>query len=130
MPFIAPDRATATECDVFVPCAVGGILNAASIAEMSCRAVAGSANNQLLEPEDAARLAARHILYAPDFVANVGGAMAITGIEALGWTTDQAEKEVGEYVLRTLHRIFDTAEAEGISTDEAARRIAEEHLRP
>jgi glutamate dehydrogenase/leucine dehydrogenase len=34
------------------------------------------------------------ILYAPDYVINVGGAMAIIGIEILGWTPARAENEL------------------------------------
>jgi leucine dehydrogenase len=62
---IAPDRVLETEVDVYSPCAVGGTLNAESIPRLACRAVAGCANNQLAEPEDAERLQERGILYAP-----------------------------------------------------------------
>jgi leucine dehydrogenase len=104
------------------------ILNVATIPLLRCAAVVGSANNQLAEPEDAARLRARSILYAPDYVANVGGAMAVPGIELMGWTPERARDEVTGFVKDTLARIFDMASAEDITTDEAARRIAEEHL--
>ncbi len=129
VPFVEPEIALTAACDVLVPCALGGVLNSESIAQLRCAAVAGSANNQLAEDTDGDRLRRRGILYAPDFVAGVGGAMAISGIEALGWTVEQAETEVAAYVRRTLLRIFDMAEAEDISTHEAARRLAEENLR-
>jgi leucine dehydrogenase len=129
VPFIAADGVLEADCDVLTPCALGGVLNEQSIPLLRCAAVAGSANNQLAEEADGDRIRGRGILYAPDFVASVGGAMAISGIEALGWATDQAEREVADYVPRTLHRIFDVADAEDISTNEAARRLAEEHLR-
>ena len=60
-------------CDVFAPCALGGILNSSSIAELQTRIVAGGANNQLAEPLDGQRLHDRGILYAPDYVINAGG---------------------------------------------------------
>lgn len=128
VPFVAADRAVATECDVFAPCALGGILNATTIPDLRCAAVAGSANNQLGEEADGDRLRHHDILYAPDFVINVGGAMAMPGIETLGWTPDRAQAEVASYVPATLRRVFDAAAAEGISTHEAARRIATERL--
>jgi glutamate dehydrogenase/leucine dehydrogenase len=68
------------------------------------------------------------ILYAPDYVVNVGGAMGIPGIELSGWSHAEAEERVAECVRHALQRIFEMAEAEGITTDEAARRIADEHL--
>jgi leucine dehydrogenase len=89
--------------------------------------VVGAANNQLAEAEDAERLRAAGILYAPDFVVNAGGAIAITGIEALGWSREKAEREV-EGIAGTLSGILDLADREGITTDAAARRIAAQRI--
>ena len=58
---------------------------------------------------------------------NAGGAIAITGQEALGWTAERARGEVLR-IGATLGRIFDLAAAEGITPDAAARRIAEQRL--
>jgi leucine dehydrogenase len=127
--FIPPEAISAADCDVFAPCALGAILNATTIAQLKCRIVAGGANNQLGVPEDAERLHARGILYAPDYVINAGGAMALLGIETMGWSYEQAEREVVAGIQRTLRQIFVTAKAEGITTEAAARRIAEERLR-
>ncbi len=66
----------ATECDIYAPCAVGATLNPRTIDQLRCRAVVGSANNQLAADSDATRLKERGILYAPDFIANGGGALA------------------------------------------------------
>jgi leucine dehydrogenase len=66
-----------TPCDLFAPCAVGGILDRDSIPRLSCRIVAGSANNQLATLEDGQRLHDRGIVYAPDYVINAGGALAL-----------------------------------------------------
>lgn len=126
--FIPVEEVCKAECDVLAPCAFGGVLNETTIPQLRCRVVAGGANNQLAHLQDAERLRARGILYAPDYVVNVGGAMAIPGIETLGWSQVEAEEKVVKSVRCALQRIFEMAEAEGITTDEAARRIAEEHL--
>lgn len=126
--FVAPEEVFATPCDIFAPCALGGVLNAETIPRLLCRAVVGAANNQLAEVEDAARLQSSGILYAPDFVVNAGGAIAITGIESLGWSVERAEKEV-RGIAETLSRVFELAEAEGLTTEAAARRLAEKRLR-
>lgn len=78
-----------TRCDVYAPCAVGATVNAETIPNLACRIVAGSANNQLAEPEDAGRLLERGILYAPDYIINGGGATAF-GLMAQG-TDGEAE---------------------------------------
>ena len=126
--FIPAEEVYRTECDIFAPCALGAVLNADTISQLKCRVVAGGANNQLADPADAKRLLDRDILYAPDYVINVGGAMAILGMETQGWARDQAEKEVVENVQRVLRQVFELAATEGITTETAAARIAEERL--
>jgi glutamate dehydrogenase/leucine dehydrogenase len=127
VPFVDPAAVLQTPCDVLAPCALGGVLDGGSIPRLQCRAVAGAANNQLGEPEDAERLRARGILYAPDFVINAGGAVGITGQESLGWSTERARREVLR-IGSNLERVFSLAEARGITTDAAARQVAEERL--
>jgi leucine dehydrogenase len=117
-----------TDCDIFAPCALGGILNADTIPQLKCRAVAGSANNQLERQEDAERLHLKNILYAPDYVINVGGVMAILGLEILGWTREKAESEVVLSIRRILRQIIESAAADGMTTEAAARKIAAERL--
>jgi len=117
-----------TPCDVFAPCALGGVLNQQSIPLLRCRVIAGAANNQLAHPADAERLHARGILYAPDFVVNLGGAAAITGRETMGWSEDEANRQVINAIRSALHQVFRIAADEGISTTAAALRLAQARL--
>ncbi len=126
--YVPPDDIFDVECDIFSPCALGGVLNQANIARLKCRGIAGAANNQLAAPEDAARLRERGITYAPDFCINIGGAMAITGMELLNWTREDANRRVVEAVEKTLKETLDLAARERITTDAAARRIARQRL--
>jgi leucine dehydrogenase len=126
---VPPDGALELECDVYAPCALGATLNAETIPALRCRVVAGGANNQLATPEDGERLRERGILYAPDFVINAGGAMHGIGLEQLGWREDELERRV-EGIGETLTRIFEWADREGITTDEAAELLAAERLSP
>jgi leucine dehydrogenase len=113
-----------TECDLFAPCAVGGILNPESIARLRCRAVVGSANNQLRTLEDAARLRERDILYAPDFICNAGGVLGAIGLEANGWTREEARQRIATMIPQSLHDIFATAKREGKTTEDVAQHLA------
>ncbi len=126
--FIPAEAVYETECDVFAPCALGGVLNEKTISQLRCRAVAGGANNQLASPEDAERLRSRGVLYAPDYVVNSGGAIGVIGIEMLGWSRQRAEKEITSSVRHTLRRIFELATKEGLTTEAVARRVAEARL--
>jgi leucine dehydrogenase len=124
---VPADTVLDTECDVYAPCAVGGTLSLETAPRLRCRIVAGSANNQLAEPEAAELLREHGILYAPDFVINVGGAVAIVGLEQLGWderALDAALRQIGE----TLRHVYERADAQAISTAAAAELLAEERL--
>jgi leucine dehydrogenase len=124
---VPADAALVTACDVYAPCALGATLSAESIPGLRCRVVAGAANNQLATPEDGERLRAAGILYAPDYLINSGGALHGIGLERLGWDADRLEREV-EGIGSTLAGIYETAESQGISTGEAAERLASERL--
>ncbi len=119
--------ATVIECDVFAPCALGGVLNERSIPRLRCAVVAGSANNQLASPEDAERLTEAGILYAPDYVINAGGALHGIGLEVFKWTQETLERRL-QGIGKTLTQLFMTADAEEITTEESAARMAAERL--
>ena len=68
-----PDTALDLECDVLAPCALGPVIEPRTRPRLKCRAVCGAANNQLAGLDVDDTLAARGVLYAPDFVVNAGG---------------------------------------------------------
>lgn len=111
----------ATSCDVYAPCAVGATLDRETIATLRCRVVAGAANNQLAEAEDADRLHERGILYAPDYVINAGGAIAIGQLERDA--TDDRRRERVTAIGDTLGEIFKEAASGQESPVRAARRL-------
>lgn len=114
-------------CDVLAPCALGGILDAATIASLRCRIVAGAANNQLATEADGERLRAAGILYAPDFVMNAGGVLHVVALEMRGWSREQLDAALAG-IGSTLEEVFRLAEAQGIATNVAAERLAERRL--
>lgn len=115
-------EAIRTDCDVYAPCAVGGTLSAESIPQLRCLVVAGSANNQLAEPEDAERLHARGILYAPDYVINAGGVIQLLGLEDEGWDEPQLQAGLAR-IGDTVRRLYAISEREGVTPAEAAERV-------
>ena len=120
---VGVDEVIGTECDIYAPCATGGVLNEETIPRLRCRAVAGSANNQLASPQDASRLRDAGIVYAPDYVVNAGGVIHLAGYETLGWDDAKMADRL-EGIGDTLAGIFATADREQITTDAAAERIA------
>ena len=116
-----------TQCDVLAPCATGGVINARTIPQLRCRIIAGAANNQLEKSEDADLLSRQGIAYAPDFVINAGGVLHGGGLEELGWSCETLDSRLSG-IGDTVYEIFQRADREHVSTDTAARRLAEMRL--
>ena len=70
---VEPDKIAEVACDIFSPCALGGVVNPETIRNMKATIICGAANNQLHASEDAETLRQKEILYVPDYVANAGG---------------------------------------------------------
>lgn len=115
-----------TVCDVYAPCSVGATLSETTIPKLRCRVVAGAANNQLQEPADAARLLARGIVYAPDYVVNGGGAVSLALVDD-GVDFPQITEAVNRMDER-LSLIFREAATRRESPVEAARRLVDAKL--
>lgn len=124
---VHPDDILQTDADVYSPCAVGGTLDLDSASRLRCAVVAGSANNQLAQPEAADVLTKRGILYAPDYVINAGGAIGVAGIEQLGWSADEVNAAL-EGIGETLREVYRRSAEQGISTAAAAEAIVEARL--
>jgi leucine dehydrogenase len=124
---VAATDVIGTGCDVFSPCATGRVLTAETIPHLRCRIVAGAANNQLGDRHDGERIRDAGILFAPDFVVNAGGVIHLAGSETLGWDAVTLAKRL-EGIGDTLLEVFASAERDGISTQAAAQRLAEERL--
>ncbi|MFL5845823.1 MAG: Glu/Leu/Phe/Val family dehydrogenase [Solirubrobacteraceae bacterium] len=126
--WVAPDKALSLPVDVFAPCALGGVLTDESVAALQAPVVAGAANNQLADDTVAEQLAGRGILWAPDFVANAGGIINIAvELERGGYDPKRAKARV-RGIGDTMRRIFDEAEAHGVTPLAAAMEIARVRL--
>lgn len=120
------DRIHAVAADLFSPCALGAGLNARTIPELAAKYVCGAANNQLETEADGARLAARGIVYAPDYVVNAGGIINVSA-EYLGESAAAVDARIRAIAPR-LMRILAAAKAENIPPHEAADRAVREKL--
>jgi leucine dehydrogenase len=114
------------DANVFSPCALGGVINEATLTRLKFDIVAGSANNQLETSAHGTALEDRGILYAPDYAINAGGLMNVA-IELQGYDRDRAYRTVSS-IRDIIGRIFQLAERDGIPTWKAADRLAEERI--
>ncbi|MFP4186962.1 MAG: Glu/Leu/Phe/Val family dehydrogenase [Acholeplasmataceae bacterium] len=125
--FIEPDRIYETDVDVFVPCALGGMLDDTTIPKLKAKIVAGTANNVLFDDDVHGKmLKEKDILYAPDFVINAGGLINVYH-ELRSYDKDTAKRDIQRIYDRLLE-IFTIAYQEGIHTQQAAKVFAKKRI--
>lgn len=123
-----PEEILFRSCDVLAPCALGGILDRTTIPRLRCRAVVGSANNQLADPGCAQRLGERDILYVPDYLANAGGIINISAeLDPGGYDANRAIKLV-DGIEERVGQILAQATAADTTPSEAAAALARRRL--
>lgn len=126
---VEPRRVFEVECDIFCPCAMGGIINDKTLPLLKCKAIAGSANNQLEKPIHGVRLMERGILYAPDFVINAGGLLNVTTeLDPHGYDPKAARDRV-DRLYDILLALFKKANREKKCTSVVADEMAEYNLK-
>ena len=114
--------------DIVAPCAMGGVFDSASIARLRCRAVAGAANNQLANAEAGRALAAREIVYAPDYAINVGGLIDLVHARARDYQVSAVLEDCRRIYATTLD-ILEQAAKTREATSEVADRLAQKRFR-
>jgi glutamate dehydrogenase/leucine dehydrogenase len=123
-----PGAALTTQCDVLAPCALGGGITVATVPHLRCAVVCGAANNQLLDDAAGDALAARGIVYAPDYVVNAGGIINIAQEWAPGgYSSERAYAEAAR-IEDTTRRVLALAREEGISPARAADELGRRRL--
>ncbi len=124
---VEPEEIYDVACDVFSPCALGGVLNSDTIPRLRCRIVAGGANNQLLNGENGVELHRRGIVYAPDYIINAGGIINVACEMDGSYNADRA-REMTERIFETMERVLHIASSDEMPTSQAADRLAEERI--
>jgi len=123
---VSPDEILTTPCDVLAPCALGGVVTSENAAAIRARIVCGSANNILASPEAADALAARGILYAPDYLVNAGG--LIRGAEFYLLHRADSQPSLARIYDRML-RVARLARDRNVSPARIADELAESRLK-
>ena len=123
---VAADAFLTTPCDILAPCGLGGVLNAQTVGQLRCAAVAGAANNQLASPEIADEMEARGILYAPDYVINSGGLIYVA-LKHKGETLPAITAHLSR-IHQRLTEIYAHAQADKRSPARVADALAERLL--
>jgi leucine dehydrogenase len=121
------DDVYGADVDIYAPCALGATINDQTIERFKASIIAGAANNQLADDaKHGLILREKGIVYAPDFLINAGGIINVYAeLEGYG------RKEIMEKtqnIYNTTLEILDAAEANNISTHEAALKVAQQRI--
>lgn len=124
---VLPELIMEKEATIFCPCALGQVLSAETIRRLSCRVVAGGANDPLADPVTGSQqLHDKGILYAPDFVINAGGLIHVAA-EWKGYNAQLVEAQI-QQIGETLREVYAYALRHRVTSELAARRLAEAKL--
>jgi leucine dehydrogenase len=123
---IRPEEIVGTQCDVFCPCAVTGVVNSETIPQLNCRIVAGAATGVLMAESDGELLQKRSILYAPDFA--IASANCIIFSEHYSVLPIAERFRAVESIYDIMARVITRSRKDGVSTLEAAKRLAIERI--
>jgi leucine dehydrogenase len=120
---VPADTIMTVEADLLSPCALGAILTSDSIAKLKVAAVAGGANNQLATVAQGAELAARGILYAPDYVINAGGIINV--LRHIDGAGDAEINARVDQIPGRLMQVWEESAASGETPAQVADRMAQ-----
>ena len=121
------DDLYSADVDIYAPCALGATINNDTIRRIKAKVIAGAANNQLAnENIHGAILKEMGIAYAPDFLINAGGIINVYS-ELVGYDNAESMRKT-ENIYNTTLEIFEYADANNITTHEAALTIAQNRI--
>ena len=109
------------KCDIISPCALGGVINLEISKKLKCKAIVGAANNQLDKPETAIWLKKNNIFYAPDYLVNSGGVIAISC--EINNCADKLNEELNKISDKVL-LLLKESQKSNLSTDKIAEDLA------
>ncbi len=115
-----------TPCDVFAPCALGGVVHDVTLLRARCRVIAGAANNILVSTEHGDGLHERGVLYVPDIAISAGALIRGATFELSGErvSVEAVAARVGAVVSDLLRQ----ARAERLPPVRVAEREAQRRV--
>lgn len=122
---VPAEAALEADAELLVPCAIGGVIDAAVANRLRARAVCGAADNVLADADADRVLARRGILHVPDVIASAGAVVDGVGRTVMG-LADRGPliDALGE----TARAVLAEAAASGRTTTEVALARARRRL--
>ncbi|KVI04513.1 Glutamate dehydrogenase [Cynara cardunculus var. scolymus] len=103
------DELLGYECDVLIPCALGGVLNRENAREVKAKFIIEAANHPT-DPEADEVLSKKGVIILPDIYANAGGVTVsyfewVQNIQGFMWDEEKVNDELKKYMTKAFHDI-------------------------
>ncbi|CAL5436719.1 unnamed protein product [Camellia sinensis] len=104
-----PNHLLIHECDVLIPCALGGVLNKDNVVDVKAKFVIEAANYPP-DPKADEILSKKGVVVLPDIYANAGGVTVsyfewVQNIQGFMWAEEKVNHELEKYMRRAFHEI-------------------------
>ena len=96
------------------------------LTQFKVKAIAGSANNQLLHESHGKKLQEKGILYAPDYIINSGGLIQVAD-ELYGINHERVLAKT-KHIYDAILEVYKLSEADGVCTMESANKMCEKRM--
>ncbi len=129
---ITAEELLAVPCDVFIPAALGGMINKDNAHLLDCRMMIEAANSPTTPAADD-ELVDRGVYIVPDVMANAGGVVAsyfewVQNLQHFRWDEREVNDRLGTIMRRAFRDVAARAEAQSTSLRVAAYELGIERV--
>jgi glutamate dehydrogenase (NAD(P)+) len=129
---ITAEELLAIECDVFIPAALGGMIDAGNADRLACRVVIEAANSPTTPTADSI-LQDKGIFVVPDVMANAGGVVVsyfewVQNLQHFRWEEREVNDRLGTVMRQAYREVRDRAERAGVPLRLACYEVAIERV--
>jgi glutamate dehydrogenase/leucine dehydrogenase len=129
---ITPDELLATECEVLIPAALGGMIHESNADKVSYKLVVEGANSPTTPAADLI-LADKGTFVVPDVMANAGGVAVsyfewVQNLQHFRWSEQDVNDRLGEIMRTAYATVAERAEQDAVPMRVAAFAIGIERV--
>ena len=129
---ITPDELLATSCDLFVPAALGGMINEGNADRMEAKLIVEGANGPTTPAADQL-LMDKGVTIVPDLLANAGGVVVsylewVQNLQHFSWDEPAINDRLAQTMRRAYGEVEARAEADSVSLRVAAFELGIERV--
>ena len=129
---ISQEELLETECEVFIPAALGGMIHKGNAEKLNCKMIVEGANSPTTPKADEI-LADREIFVVPDVIANAGGVVVsyfewVQNLQHFRWNEDGVNEELRQIMRRTFRQVNDRARDTDLPLRQAAYELGIERV--